>query len=177
MPKSSSLISLLTAATVAGLSLLPGITLAASSADSLQRVATLHVPGLPLAVFDIGFVNEDGIYALADRSNGGLDLFSAATNKYVGRAGGFTGFNKATGFKVAGPNGVVAVGPHEFWATDGNSSVKVVDIRSKKVVASIPTQGKYRTDELTYDPRDHLIAAVNNADSPPFVTFISTRTR
>ncbi len=177
MLKSSSLISLLTAATVAGLSLLPGITLGGAAADSFQRVATLHVPGQPLAVFDIGFVNEDGIYALADRSNGGLDFFNAATNKYLGRADGFTGFNKATGTKAAGPNGVVAVGPHEFWATDGDSSVKVVDARSMKVVASIPTLGKYRTDELAYDPRDQLIAAVNNADSPPFVTFISTRTR
>lgn len=176
MPKSSSLISLL-AATLASLSLLPGTAVAGSSGDSLERVGTLHVPGQPLAVFDIGFVNRDGIYALADRSNGGLDFFDAATEKYLGRAGGFTGFVKATGTKVAGPNGVVAVGAHEFWASDGDSSVKVVDARTMKVVASIPTNGKARTDEIAYDPRDHLIIAVNNADTPPFVTFISTRTR
>lgn len=176
MSKSSSLMSLL-AATVASLSFLPGTALAGASGDSLERVATLHVPGQPLAVFDIGYVNEDGIYALADRSNGGLDFFDAATDKYLGRAGGFTGFAKATGTKVAGPNGVVAVGPHEFWASDGDSSVKVVDDRTMKVVASIPTNGKERTDEIAYDPHDHLIIAVNNADTPPFVTFISTRTR
>jgi len=176
VPKSSSLISLL-AATVASLSLLPGTAMAGSSADLPERVATLHVPGQPLAVFDIGFVNADGIYALADRSNAGLDFFDAATNKYLGRADGFTGFNKATGTKVAGPNGVVAVGAHEFWATDGDSSVKVVDSRTMKVIASIPTHGQKRTDEIAYDPRDHLVVAVNNEDSPPFVTFISTRTR
>ncbi len=176
MPKSSSMISLL-AATVASLSLLPGTAMAGSSADSLARVATLHVPGQPLAVFDIGYVSQNGIYALADRSNGGLDFFNAATDKYLGRAGGFTGFSKATGTKVAGPNGVVAVGAHEFWATDGDSSVKVVDARTMKVIASIPTDGKKRADEIAYDPSDHLVVAVNNADSPPFVTFISTRTR
>jgi hypothetical protein len=176
VPKSSSLISLL-AATVASLSLFPGTALAGSSADSVERVGTLHVPGQPLAVFDIGFVSADGIYALADRSNAGLDFFNAANDKYLGRADGFTGFNKATGSKVGGPNGVVAVGAHEFWATDGDSSVKVVDARTMKVIASIPTHGKYRADEIAYDPRDHLIVAVNNADSPPFVTFISTRTR
>lgn len=176
MPESSSLISLL-AATVASLSLLPGTALAGSSADPLQRVGTLHVPGQPLAVFDIGYVNQDGTYALADRSNGGLDFFNAATDKYLGRAAGFTGFDKAKGTKLAGPNGVVAVGAHEFWASDGDSSVKVVDARTMKVVASIPTNGKERTDEVAYDPRDHLVIAVNNADSPPFVTFISTRTR
>lgn len=176
MPKSSSLISLL-AATVASLSLLPATASAGSSADLLERIGMLHVPGQPLAVFDIGYVNQNGIYALADRSNGGLDFFNAATDKYLGRADGFTGFDKAKGTKLAGPNGVVAVGAHEFWATDGDSSVKVVDARTMKVVASIPTNGKERTDEIAYDPRDHLVVAVNNADSPPFVTFISTRTR
>ncbi|HEV2268068.1 MAG TPA: hypothetical protein VGR92_01305 [Steroidobacteraceae bacterium] len=176
MPKSSSLISLL-AATVAGLALLPGTARAGSSADPLERVATLHVPGQPLAVFDIGFVNAAGIYALADRSNGGLDFFNSADDKYLGRAGGFTGFNKAAGTKVAGPNGVVAVGEHQFWASDGDSSVKVVDTRTMKVIASIPTNGTKRTDEIAYDPHDQLVIAVNNADSPPFVTFISTRTR
>jgi DNA-binding beta-propeller fold protein YncE len=176
VPHSRSLISLL-AATVASLSLLPGIALAGSPAESVERVATLHVPGQPLAVFDIGYVNQNGIYALADRSNGVLDFFDAATDKYLGRVDGFTGFDKAKGSKLAGPNGVVAVGAHEFWATDGDSSVKVVDSRTMKVIASIPTNGKERTDEIAYDPRDHLIIAVNNADSPPFVTFISTRTR
>ena len=175
MSKSSSFISLL-AATVASLSLLPGTALAGSAAGSLERLGTLHVPGDPLAVFDIGYVSQDGIYALADRSNGGLDFFDAATDKYLGRAGGFTGFRKATGTKLAGPNGVVAVG-HEFWASDGDSSVKVVAARTMKVIASIPTNGKERTDEIAYDAHDHLIVAVNNADSPPFVTFISTRTR
>jgi hypothetical protein len=176
VPKSTCLISLL-AATVASLSLLPGTAVAASPGDSLGRVGTLHVPGQPLAVFDIGYVNRDGIYALADRSNGGLDFFDTATDKYLGRASGFTGFAKAAGTKVAGPNGVVAVGAHDFWASDGDSSVKVVDARTMKVVTSIPTNGKERTDEIAYDPHDHLVVAVNNADTPPFVTFISTRTR
>jgi DNA-binding beta-propeller fold protein YncE len=176
VPKSISLMSLLLA-TAASLSLLPGTAVAGSSGDSVERIATLHVPGQPLAVFDIGYVNQDGIYALADRSNGGVDFFDAATDKYLGRAGGFAGFNKTAGTKMAGPNGVVAVGAHEFWATDGDSSVKVIDLRAMKVVDSIPTNGKARADEIAYDPRDHLIVAVNNADSPPFATFISTRTR
>jgi DNA-binding beta-propeller fold protein YncE len=170
--KSSRLITLL-ATTVASLALLPGTAVA----DSLERVGTLHVPGQPLAVFDIGYVNQDGIYALADRSNGGVDFFDAATDEYLGRAGGFTGFARASGTKVAGPNGVVAAGAHEFWATDGDSSVKVIDAKTMKVVDSIPTNGKARTDEIAYDSRDHLIIAVNNADDPPFVTFISTRSR
>ena len=150
---------------------------AAAPLPPLRRVATLHVPGAPLDVFDISEVNADGVYALSDRSNHGLDFFNAATGAFIGRATGFAGFNPAQGFDAAGPNGVVAVGREEFWAGDGNSTVKVVDLRTRKVVASIPTGGHKRTDEMTYDPRDHLVVAVNNADAPPFVTFISTRTR
>jgi hypothetical protein len=77
----------------------------------------------------------------------------------------------------SGPNGVVAVGRNEFWAGDGDSTVKAVDLRTKKVIANISTGGKKRADEIAYDARDHLVIAVNNADDPPFVTFISTRTR
>jgi hypothetical protein len=150
---------------------------AAAPVPPLMRVATLHVPGAPLDVFDISTVNAEGVYALSDRSNHGLDFFNAATGAFLGRATGFAGFNPAQGFDAAGPNGVVAVGRDQFWAGDGNSTVKVVDLRTRKVIASIPTGGHKRTDEMTYDPRDHLVVAVNNADDPPFVTFISSRTR
>ena len=150
---------------------------AATSPSPLRPLATLRVPGRPLQVFDISFVNAAGVYALSDRSNSGLDLFNAATGTFLGRASGFAGYNPAQGFDAAGPNGVVAVGRGQFWAGDGDSSVKVVDVRTRKVIASISTGGHKRTDEMTYDPRDHLVVAVNNADDPPFVSFLSTRTR
>jgi hypothetical protein len=141
------------------------------------RIETLQVPGAPLESFDIGFVNSDGVYALADRSNRALDFFDSATGRFLGRATGFTGYDSKRGADASGPNGVVAVGRSEFWAGDGDSTVKAVDLRSQKVIASVPTGGKKRADELAYDWRDHLLIAVNNADDPPFVTFISTRTR
>lgn len=163
--------------TLSGLVMLPSSAAAASRPTAIQRIGTLEVPGQPLASFDIGFVNADGVYALADRSNGGLDFFASATGRFLGRATGFKGYSAAGGPDESGPNGVVAVGRHEFWAGDGDSTVKAVDLRTKQVVASISTGGKKRADEIAYDPRDHLIIAVNNADDPPFVTFISTRTR
>lgn len=159
------------------LSLFCSLAQAAPVAGGMHRVGTLHVPGKPLDVFDISFVSAGGVYALSDRSNGGLDLFNAATGAFLGRAGGFVGYSKSRGYDHAGPNGVVAVGRGQFWAGDGDSTVKVVDVHTRKVVASISTGGRKRTDELTYDPRDHLVIAVNNADDPPFVSFISTRTR
>jgi DNA-binding beta-propeller fold protein YncE len=167
----------LVAAACAALAMTSGAVQAAPRAGAIERIATWQVPGQPLASFDIGFVNAEGVYALSDRSNGGLDFFEAATGRFLGRATGFKGYSKAAGFDEAGPNGVVAVGKDQFWAGDGDSTVKAVDLRTKKVIASVSTGGKKRADELTYDPRDHLIIAVNNADDPPFVSFISTRTR
>lgn len=166
-----------TAALLAGLSCLPATGLAQTGHASMRRVGSIHVPGQPLKVFDIGFVNDHGIYALADRSNGALDFFSAATDRFIGRATGFKQYSPSGGSDDSGPNGVVAVGSYAFWAGDGDSTVKAVDLRTKRVIASISTGGKKRTDELAYDARDHLLVAVNNADDPPFVTFVSTLTR
>ena len=162
---------------LAGFALLPPPAVAGSQAAPFGRIGTLQVPGQPLESFDIGFVNDAGVYALADRSNHGLDFFGSATGQFLGRATGFVGFSAAGGPDESGPNGVVAVGRDEFWAGDGDSTVKAVDLRTRKVIASISTGGKKRADEIAYDARDHLIIAVNNADDPPFVTFISTRSR
>lgn len=164
-------------AILAATAILPPCAAARPHPAGIQRLGTMEVPGQPLAVFDIGFVNASGVYALSDRSNASLDFFDAASGRFLGRAIGFKGYDKATGTEEAGPNGVVAVGRDEFWAGDGDSTVKAVDLRTKKVIASVPTGGKKRADELTYDPRDHLIVAVNNADDPPFVSFISTPNR
>ena len=162
--------------TLAGLASPSAVAAAHPPQNAISRSGTLLVPGEPLKSFDIGFVNADGVYALADRSNRGLDFFDTATGRFLGRAAGFVG-HSASGGDASGPNGVVAVGRDEFWAGDGDSTVKAVDLRTKKILASISTGGKKRADEVAYDPRDHLLIAVNNADDPPFVTFISTRTR
>ena len=63
----------------------------------------------------------------------------------------------------------------EAWAGDGNSTVKVVDLISQTTTDTISTGGTSRADELCYDPRDEIVAIANDADSPPFFTFISTK--
>ena len=44
-------------------------------------------------------------------------------------------------------------------------------------MADIFTGGKRRADELAYDPLDRIMIVANDQDTPPFVTFISTKTR
>src|SRR5258707_14884431 len=108
--------------------LLLGASGGTALAGSVERVDTIRVPGEPLSSFDIGIVNDAGIYALADRSNKGVDLIEAATGKFVGRVTGFKGFEKAAGSSAGGPDGLVAVGTDQLWAGDGDSTLKVIDL-------------------------------------------------
>lgn len=154
---------LLAAAAAVAFAFAPAGARAAATPPPLRRLATLVVPGKPLRKFDIGFVNADGIYAFSDKSNHSLDLFEAATGRFLGRAVGFG----------SGPKGVVAVGRNEFWAGDGDSgTVKVVNVRSHRIVASIATEPGKATDELTDDPRDHLVAVVSKHHGPPIINLM-----
>ncbi len=153
-----------------------------------SRVAAIKIPGQPLAVFDISAVDPKlPLYYLADRSNAALDIIDTRDNTVVGQVGGFTGVraDPATGQTstgVSGPDGVQVVRLGEVWVGDGDSSVKVVDVFSQKIVATISTaldgqtadQDK-RADEMSFDPRDQILVVANNAAVPPYITMISTR--
>jgi len=141
------------------------------------RLAKIPVPGKPLRAFDISWVDSASAhYYLADRSNGAIDVVDTTTNTLVTQIGGFVG---ATGKNdTSGPDGVVVTfSNRELWAGDGDSTVKVVDLTTNSIVATISTGGKFRADEMAYDPRDNIILVANNADDPPFGSLISVGTR
>lgn len=146
-----------------------------AGAAELKQIGTIAVPGTPLESFDISFVDQASHrYYLADRTNKAIDIFDTRTDKFLGRVGGFVGFDKSN--DTAGPNGVVTVnGGHEVWAGDGDSTVKVIDLKSMKIVDTIKTGGKNRADEIAFDPKDSVFIVANDADDPPFVTLISTK--
>ena len=54
------------------------------------------------------------------------------------------------------------------------STVKIFQPGNNDPVRIVPTNGLARADELCFDPHDHLVMIANDADSPPFLTFIST---
>jgi DNA-binding beta-propeller fold protein YncE len=151
-----------------------------------KKIATIDVPG-GLAAFDIGWADSDnGRYYLAMRTSAGTGLIAVVdtqTLKLVGTipADTTTGIQFAgtvAGSNVSGPNGVVAI-PYlnQLYVGDGDSMTKVVDLAKMSIVASIPTGGKARADELAYDPVDHIVMIANPNESTPFLTFISTDTQ
>jgi DNA-binding beta-propeller fold protein YncE len=149
-------------------------------AAELRQIGTISIPGEALDSFDISFVDpKTNRYFLADRSNKAIDIFDGRENRFIGRAEGFVGAVMKDG-RVdnahSGPNGVVtANGGTEIWAGDGDSTVKVINAKTMKIVDSISTGGKGRADEVGFDPKDQVFIVGNPADEPPFLTLISTK--
>ena len=177
---------------VAAVLVLLGIALAQSPPTTpvYKLVDTIAVPG-GLAGFDISWVDPGSQrYYLADRTatkgTGRIDVVDTQTDKFLysiptkptefGFAG--TVHFVTPGCSISGPNGVVAIPQlNQLYVGDGDSTVKVVDLDAKAIVAIIPTGGKCRADELAYDPVDHIVVITNPADNPPYITFISTDTQ
>jgi len=100
-----------------------------AGAAELKMISKVEIPGTPLDSFDISYVDQKtNRYYLADRSNNAVDIVDGATGKVVGQVHGFVGVNKDN--DLAGPNGVLVVG-NEAWAGDGDSSVKVIDLKTQ----------------------------------------------
>jgi hypothetical protein len=152
-------------------------------AEHMVLVDTIDVASAKgLGVFDISFANpQRGLYVLADRTNASVDFFDTRADRFIQRVGGFAGVvaNPATGAadsNLSGPDGVSFVGNNDVWAGDGDSTVKVIDLASAKVIDTISTGGKMRSDEMAWDAADHILAVANDADTPPFITLINTDT-
>jgi len=151
-------------------------------AAEMKLVATIDIPGNELKLFDIGVTDPvAGRYYIADRSNSAVDIFDTKKKTYVGRVTGFVGVAMQDGRVVgnmSGPNGT-ALDPvrKELWAGDGDSSVKVIDLKSNppKIVDTIKLGGQKRADELGVDTKDGVVLVMNDSDRPAFATFISTK--
>jgi hypothetical protein len=144
--------------------------------------------------FDISWVEQTtGRYFLADSGNNAVDWFDATTtdpHSFLVQQlaqGAFAGGGTATchanapsPFDCGGPNGVVTDNLHRVWAadsptsTDPQSSVKVISTTAPYGYQVINTGGKFRSDELSFDPRDHIILVANPADG--FLTWIDSDT-
>lgn len=156
-------------------SLTPDVAVA-QGGGAYRLTSVVLLPKAPES-FDISWVDAAARrYFLADRTNGSVDVVDTDTGTLVGQVGGFVGFSGKTA--TSGPDGLVAVPDrNELWVGDGDSSVKVIDLTSLTLIASIGTGGTARADELAYDGAHHLIVIANNADVPAYLSFITTGER
>jgi len=146
---------------------------ALARAADYRLVQMIVVPGVPLASYDISFVDPDTQrYYFADRSNARVDIFDAKRNLWLGGVGGFRGFTGSN--DTSGPDGVTAEGDR-LYAGDGDSTLKVIDVESMSIINVVSTGGTKRVDEMALDRGGRRLLVVNNADDPPFMTLISTK--
>ena len=139
--------------------------------------------------FDISWVDPVlNKYYLADRSNKTIDILdlskSPPTLTQVVNNGfaGFTGNNDTSGPDgVAtvnnhtevwvGDNGGGGTGPGQVWVLNADASVKTLPGGKANPIS---VGGTTRADEFCYDSKDNLVMVASPAESPPYVTFIST---
>jgi hypothetical protein len=112
---------------------------------------------------------DGGRYYLTELANASLYVFDVVTHGYVGSVTGFVG---STGSNAtSGPNSVVFTGDGRAWVSDGISAVRVVDLASRSIIATVSTtvaacddgtvHNCQRTNEITFDP-EHRIVFVEN---------------
>src|SRR5258708_3445434 len=151
-----------------------------ASADEVFK-ATSAVTGLgsqKIVAFDISFVDPVlKLYILADRTNKAVDVVDTTSNAIVPQVakGSFT---RATGNNdTSGPDGSLCVDKKEIGGGDGNSTVKIFPGPSgAPVVPPFSTGGSKEGDEMSYDPRNHLVLMENKAETPfPSAPIFDTR--
>jgi hypothetical protein len=69
------------------------------------------------------------------------------------------------------PSGVLVTPNNQLWATDAHGTVKVFDLTNAQPpfsnvspIATISTGAQCRSDEIGFDPNDHVIMVGNPAD-------------
>jgi DNA-binding beta-propeller fold protein YncE len=143
-------------------------------AQSFKHVASIEIPGKPITNYGVLAIDQaTGLGYLADKDNAGVVVFDTKSDKFVTRIGGFVGQLKSG--TASGPNGLVVVrGGAELWVSDGDSTIKVVDLKTHTVTATFPTGGKVRANGMAIDGSGRYIIVANSNDKPPFLSLIST---
>ena len=165
MPVGSRFLLLAAAVVVAG----------PAHAEGLKQVGTIAIPGAPITSFGVIYIDPtSGRGYLADKNNAAVDIIDTRTDTYVGRIGGFSGNSK--GGASSGPNGIIVVNDGaELWASDGDSTIKVIDPKAGKIVDTIATGGTKRANAMAYDPKDRIVIVANPNEEPPFLSLVSTQ--
>jgi DNA-binding beta-propeller fold protein YncE len=146
----------------------------ATSADAqtFKQVARIEIPGTPIENYGVLTIDQaTGLGSLADKDNKAVGVFDTKTDKHVTRIGGFVGMTRNG--NTSGPNGLAVVrGGSEMWVSDGDSTIKVVDLKANAITATIETLGKLRANAMAFDPKNQIAIVANSNDEVPFFSLI-----
>ena len=149
-------------------------TVGAAQAQALKQVATIQIPGGPINNYGVLAIDQTtGLGYLADKDNKAVVIFDTKTDKYVGRITGFVGMMQNG--NATGPNGLAVVRDGaELWVSDGDSTIKVVDLKTNAITATITTGGKLRANGMAVDSDRRVVIVANSNEEVPFFSLVST---
>jgi DNA-binding beta-propeller fold protein YncE len=148
-------------------------------AQNFKQVGTIAIPGAPINQYGVLTIDQaSGLGYLADKDNKAIVVFDTKTDKFVSRITGFVGMTRNG--DTSGPNGLAVVNsgrniysPAELWVSDGDSTIKVMDIASGKLATTISTSGKSRANAMAFSPQAQVVIVANSNDDPPFLSLVS----
>jgi YVTN family beta-propeller protein len=147
-----------------------------AQAAGMKQVGSIELPGGE-PITDIGVITIDqatGLGYLPDKANKSVVIFDTKTDAFVSRIPGFIGLMKSS--NLSGPNGTAVVNDGaELWVSDGDSTIKVIDLKTSKVTETISTGGKLRANGMAYG--DRMVIVANSNDETPYLSLISTADR
>jgi DNA-binding beta-propeller fold protein YncE len=147
------------------------VSATSADAQTFKQVARIEIPGTPIENYGVLAIDQaTGLGYLADKDNKAVVVFDTKTDKYVTRIGGFVGMTRSG--NTSGPNGLAVVNG-ELWVSDGDSTVKVIDLQSGKIAATIHTGGTSRANAMAFDPKNQVVIVANSNDEVPFFSLIS----
>ena len=156
------------------------IAASAQAAQQLKEIGQIPVKlDVPLAGFDISWVdpatNQYVLTSFASRNpkdtsnpgNTGLLVFDALGGKFIKIIHGVRGAGVTT-----------ADSGKQAWLGNPGGTIQVVDIAAGTLIEAVPTGANDGGgDELTYDPKDGIIAAALPDNDPPTLILIDAKTR
>jgi hypothetical protein len=190
MSRTTKLLTFLTAAVA------PCAIAAAGPAFAADEVfaptAQVTIPGAPMASWDISFVDPTlGQFFLGDRTHNAVDVVNTGKppsfahfigqGKFTGVVPGAVCTGRGGGANdCSGPDGVIVTNHNELWVGDGDSTVKVFDLNGSLTTPThtIPTGGKFRADEMCFNPEKQQVMVANNSQGEahgPFAVIISVK--
>jgi DNA-binding beta-propeller fold protein YncE len=147
-----------------------------AQAAGMKQVGSIELPGGE-PITDIGVMTIDqgtGLGYLPDKANKAIVIFDTKTDKFVSRIPGFIGLKSKS--NESGPNGTAVVNDGaELWVSDGDSTIKIIDLKSNKIAETISSGGKLRANGMAYG--DGMVIVANSNDETPYLSLISTRDR
>jgi DNA-binding beta-propeller fold protein YncE len=144
-----------------------------AGAQTFKQVARIDIPGTPIENYGVLTIDQvTGLGYLADKDNKAVVVFDTKADKFVSRITGFVG--QTGNGNTSGPNGLAVVrGGAELWVSDGDSTIKVVDLKANTIVATLATGGKLRANAMAFDPNRKVVIVANSNDEVPFFSLIS----